>query len=210
MAFAQEVNAARTTTCVLPFGCTDLRQDFPTGAVGIGPRVRATVPADGGARNDSSQLEGPGRGGARSDTGNPSLVTFGSEPEPTLRWFEDMVGGDVCWFDFGAPRSAQYTIAGARPCVLLSNVPTIVGRTLVVSPLNRARARHNGVPIPRRGRPSLLHRPRRFDRRAPHRCVLLLNYEANHVTDRHRAQCSADPAGAAATPATVETFCRPV
>lgn len=104
------------------------------------------MPADGGARNDSSQLEGPGRGGARSDTGNPSLVTFGSEPEPTLRWFEDMVGGDVCWFDFGAPRSAQYTIAGARPCVLLSNVPTIVGRTLVVSPLTGREHAITGYP----------------------------------------------------------------
>jgi len=45
---------------------------------------------------------------------------------------------DLYWFDFGAPASNQYTIAGPRPCLVLSNVATIHGSTLVVSPLTGA------------------------------------------------------------------------
>lgn len=51
--------------------------------------------------------------------------------------------GDLYWFDFGTPASHQYTIAGPRPCVVLSNASTIHGRTLVVSPLTGS---ENAVP----------------------------------------------------------------
>ena len=46
----------------------------------------------------------------------------------TLEW------GDVYWFDFGRPTSQQFTIAGARPCVIVSDVNTLVGQTVVVCP----------------------------------------------------------------------------
>ena len=46
----------------------------------------------------------------------------------TLRW------GDVYWFDFGRPTSNQYTIAGPRPCAIVSDLSTLVGRTVVVCP----------------------------------------------------------------------------
>ena len=42
--------------------------------------------------------------------------------------------GDVYWFDFGRPTSNQFTIAGARPCVIMSDLNTLVGQTVVVCP----------------------------------------------------------------------------
>lgn len=42
--------------------------------------------------------------------------------------------GDVYWFDFGRPNSNQFTMAGGHPCVIISDVNTLVGRTVVVCP----------------------------------------------------------------------------
>lgn len=50
----------------------------------------------------------------------------------TLAW------GDVYWFDFGRPSSHQFPIAGARPCVIVSDVNTLVGQTVVVCPATGA------------------------------------------------------------------------
>jgi len=46
--------------------------------------------------------------------------------------------GDVYWFDFGRPTSNQFTIAGGRPCVIVSDIDTLVGRTVVVCPTTGA------------------------------------------------------------------------
>jgi mRNA-degrading endonuclease toxin of MazEF toxin-antitoxin module len=54
-----------------------------------------------------------------------------------------LVWGDVYWFDFGHPRSNQYTIAGARPCVIVSDMDTLVGQTVIVCP---ATGVENAVP----------------------------------------------------------------
>ena len=43
--------------------------------------------------------------------------------------------GDVYWYHFGTPVSNQFTIGGARPCVVLSNVTTLVEGTVVVCPI---------------------------------------------------------------------------
>ena len=45
-----------------------------------------------------------------------------------LKW------GDAYWFDFGQPTSHQYTIAGPRPCVIVSDIDTLRGHTVVVCP----------------------------------------------------------------------------
>lgn len=44
----------------------------------------------------------------------------------TLSW------GDVYWFDFGRPNSNQFTMAGGHPCVIVSDIATLVGNTVVV------------------------------------------------------------------------------
>lgn len=49
-----------------------------------------------------------------------------------------IVWGDVYWFHFGFAGSNQYTIAGPRPCVIVSDVDTLVGRTVVVCPITGA------------------------------------------------------------------------
>ena len=46
----------------------------------------------------------------------------------------NLAWGDLYWFDFGKPQSNQYTIAKARPCVVLSDVNTLIGNTVVVCP----------------------------------------------------------------------------
>lgn len=45
---------------------------------------------------------------------------------------------DVYWFDFGRPTSNQFTIAGPRPSVILSDINTIVGQTVVLCPATGA------------------------------------------------------------------------
>ncbi len=58
----------------------------------------------------------------------PDVALRNGSNSRTLAW------ADVYWFDFGAPASNQYTIAGPRPCVIVSNLATLVGRTVVVCP----------------------------------------------------------------------------
>lgn len=43
--------------------------------------------------------------------------------------------GDVYWFDFGKPLSNQYTVAGARPALVLSDCRRVLRRTVTVTPL---------------------------------------------------------------------------
>lgn len=50
----------------------------------------------------------------------------------TLMW------GDLYWFDFGRPISNQFTIAGPRPCVIVCDVDTLVGQTVIVCPATGA------------------------------------------------------------------------
>lgn len=44
--------------------------------------------------------------------------------------------GDVYWFDFGRPLSNQYTVAKARPALVLSDCRSVLRRTVTVAPLS--------------------------------------------------------------------------
>jgi mRNA-degrading endonuclease toxin of MazEF toxin-antitoxin module len=44
--------------------------------------------------------------------------------------------GDVYWFDFGRPLSNQYTVARARPVLVLSDCRRVLRRTVTVTPLS--------------------------------------------------------------------------
>lgn len=45
-----------------------------------------------------------------------------------------LVWGDVYWFDFGRPHSNQFTMAGSHLCLIVSDMSTLVGKTVVVCP----------------------------------------------------------------------------
>ena len=49
--------------------------------------------------------------------------------------------GDIYWFHFGTAGSHQYTFAGPHPCVVLSDVATVIPGTVVIAPLTSA---HHG------------------------------------------------------------------
>ena len=52
--------------------------------------------------------------------------------------------GDVYWFDFGRPLSNQYTVARARPALVLSDCRRVLRRTVTVTPLSGLEHRKPG------------------------------------------------------------------
>ncbi len=61
-------------------------------------------------------------------------MAFPNVPLNRGHYTRALMWGDLYWFDFGRPTSNQFTIAGARPCVIVCDVDTLIGRTVVVCP----------------------------------------------------------------------------
>lgn len=59
----------------------------------------------------------------------PNYPLHRGQRTQTVSW------GDVYWFDFGKPLSNQYTVAGARPLLVLSDCRRVLRRTVTGTPL---------------------------------------------------------------------------